>query len=253
MEIGRTTTISNSSDPLWATEFHLPEDLLLGTRTPSKTGGISGGGVGAGKSLAPSRPPSRKGGSSVNGVVALEVWDRVPEGDPVLLGAVDVPSEVVQEMMSSSYEGQKPEDRNARAVRSSKEKGGGDYQVDGRGETTGISSDSSGLHLLNLYLGTFPKKKLPPNQQVACVESGDKRMAGEKNGGTVGVLSLSLKRVVTAVKPSAKERPNNPEAMPEDDLRLSPLVAKDTENVAKLGADISKKRGGEVDTYIVAW
>lgn len=239
LEIGRTTTISNSSEPLWATEFHLPDELLLRTETP-KTGDV-GGGVNGWSDEIPSRPPSREGSISL-GVVALEVWNSVPEGDPVLLGAVDIPSDLLQDIVSSSCHGG-PAANNNSVVRRTGHEVGKD-QVGG-GKTNEISSDALGLHLLNLSLGTHPKKIEPQQQQLAFVGRGDNRTAvvepvkvtsGEELRDDVGFISLSLKRVVAEVQEHGNEEQRDAKVMPEDNRHLSP-VAKEAENVAKLGTE----------------
>ncbi|CAM9485772.1 unnamed protein product [Ectocarpus fasciculatus] len=202
LEVGRTTTIPNSSEPLWATDFRLPDYLLCGTN-PSRGSPQRAGGSGGGGRSRPPQPPSRLA-DRVSGALALEVWNRVPEGDPVLLGAVEVPPDLLQEVMSSPT----PTDKD---------------ETGGSGEDRGMVGDIEGrlprFHSIDLNL------KSPVKHMVAATLPA----APEANGGTGGVLSLSLRRVFAAVRPSTSNIPNGPGAIAESPGLLAKESGSDPE------------------------
>lgn len=235
VEVGRTTTIANSSEPLWATEFDLPDELLLGASPLLKNARKVVGG-GRRMELTPPQPSP--------GVVALEVWDSVPEGNPVLLGAVEVPSNVLQEVLSPSpHRGQ--EARRIRTVRSETEDGDDDK----RRETEG-SCGSSDLRLLNLNLRPRQKGRQPQNQQLAMVaaKAAGGAMVEAEYSGAVGVLSFSLKRVVSDAEQS---RHNHPQAIAEDGPRQD-FFAEENGDVAGLGKGVIGTRTTEVSANTIA-
>ncbi|CAN0018446.1 unnamed protein product [Ectocarpus sp. 6 AP-2014] len=205
LEVGRTTTIPNSSEPMWATDFRLPDSLLRVTNPPrgaSKTADSGGGGR-----LRPPQPPSRRV-DRVSGALTLEVWNRVPEGDPVLLGAVEVPPDLLQEVISSPA----PADKDERRV------GGEDQGTAGE-----IEGCSPRLHSIDLNLQSLVKHT--ERRQLAETGHDESSMvdtvaaklpaATEAYGGTGGVLSLSLRRVFTTVTPNTSNVPKVPDAIAE--------------------------------------
>lgn len=228
MEIGRTTTIANSSEPLWATDFHLQDELLLGPSPPSRNMQKVVGGSRGMESTSPQPSP---------GVVALEVWDSVPEGDPVLLGAVQVPPDALQQVLSSSSQ----------------------RGLDERRECEG-SRGPSDLHLLSLNLMPCQKGKQPRDPQLAGIVSsesnttttvaskaaGDATASAEDSGG-VGVLSVSLKRAVSDAEHSGREEVHNrPHATTEDGPRQA-LLAEESGNVTGLREDTMETKTTEVN------
>lgn len=242
VEVGRTTTISHSSEPLWATEFHLADELLLGARPLSKNT-RKGVDRGRGTELASPQPTP--------GVVALEVWDSVPEGDPVLLGAVEVPPDALQKVLSSpSHRGQETD-------------GGGD---DRRRESERPRRPSD-ICVLNLDLRPRRKAKQPQNQRLAGIAGGENgapataaaaaaKVAGDATAGAehsgggaaaVGVLSFSLKRVVADTEQcSSKNGHNNPPATAENGPHPTRLAG-EGENVARLEKEAIGTRVTEVN------
>lgn len=206
LEVGRTTTIPNSSEPMWATDFRLPDSLLCETNPPRgnpQTAGDSGGGG----RLRPPLPPCPRA-ARVSGTLTLEVWNRVPEGDPVLLGAVEVPSDLLQEVMSSPA----PPDKDERGV-----------SGEDRGTAGEIEGWSPRLHSIDLNLESPVKH----TKQRQLTETGHDESsmvdtvaatlpaAAEAYGGTGGVLSLSLRRVFAIVRPSTSTISNGPGAIAE--------------------------------------
>lgn len=227
VEVGRTTTIAHSSEPLWATEFHLPEDLFLGATCSPPRNARNVVGDSRGVERVTPRP-------SPGVVVAMEVWDSVPEGDPVLLGAAEVPPDALQSVLSSSPRGGQDAGRN-RAVRTSEAEGGDeDNKRRGGGFCEGPRGSSSDLRLFSVDLRPCQEGKQPLNRQLASVVSGEESRttaieaaataeaadatAGDADrSGAAGVLSFSLKRVVSdAVKGGSAEGHNHPQATTED-------------------------------------
>ncbi|CAB1113397.1 unnamed protein product [Ectocarpus sp. CCAP 1310/34] len=216
LEVGRTTTIPNSAEPMWATDFRLPDSLLCETNpsigTP-KTADRGGGGR-----LRPPQPPSGRA-DRVAGVLILEVWDRVPEGDPVRLGAVEVPPDLLQEVMSSPAPADKDESGVSREDRGT------------AGEIKGCSPRLHSIHLnlkspvKNTKQGQLPETR---HDEICMVDTvaGTLPAAAEAYGGTGGVLSLSLRRVFATVRPSTSNIPNGPGAIAE----TSGLLAKENGN-----------------------
>lgn len=233
MEVGRTATIVNSSEPLWATEFHLPDELLLGA-DPLRQNTRTGVGSGQTKELTPPQTSP--------GVVALEVWDSVPEGDPVLLGAVEVPSDVLQKVfLLSSCGGQ--DARRTRVVRSEPE-GGDDDKTGREGEGPWRSPD---LHLLNLNLRLRPQGKQAKREQPAGIVGGENssvttivaaKAAGgavELGGGAVGTVSFSLKRVAS----------NDDHSVSEERLELRPATTEEGPSLSRLAEESGSVAGLE--------
>ncbi|CAM9115968.1 unnamed protein product [Ectocarpus sp. 13 AM-2016] len=211
LEVGRTTTIPNSSEPMWATDFRLPDSLLRETNPPvgtPKTADSGGGGR-----LRPPQPPSGRA-DRVAGALTLEVWNRVPEGDPFRLGAVEVPPDLLQEVMSSPA----PADEDERGV-----------SREDRGTAGEIEGCSPRLHSIDLNLKSPVKNTkqghLPEtgHDEIGMVDTvaGTLPAAAEAYGGTGGVLSLSLRRVFAAVRPSTSNIPNGPGAIAESPSLLT--------------------------------
>lgn len=220
LEVGRTTTIPNSSDPMWATDFRLPDCLLCENNPPRgtpKTAGDSGGGG----RLRPPQPPCRRA-DRVSGALTLEVWNRVPEGDPVLLGAVQVPPDLLQEAMSSPA----PADKDERGV-----------GREDRGTAGEIERCSPRLHSIDLNLKS-PVKNTKQGQ-LAETRHDESNMvdtvaatlpaAAETYGGTGGVLSLSLRRVFATVRPGTSNITNGPGAVKESPGLLTKEKGSDAE------------------------
>ncbi|CAM9137499.1 unnamed protein product [Scytosiphon promiscuus] len=101
VEAGRTATIPSSAEPLWAAKFRLRVSLLLDGLHPPSTSASRGGGRGG--SNGQHKVSARPSPSWVDRVpgITLEVHDSVPEGDPVLLGAAEIPSGVLCDMLAS--------------------------------------------------------------------------------------------------------------------------------------------------------
>lgn len=100
-EVGRTQTIPNSPDPLWATDFRLSNELARRS-TPSsrRRGGERGSGDTRAGDIARNgqrRPPSPWG---IISCVICEVWDSVPEGKPTFLGAAELPTDLLSALLS---------------------------------------------------------------------------------------------------------------------------------------------------------
>ncbi|CAM9304017.1 unnamed protein product, partial [Ectocarpus sp. 12 AP-2014] len=205
LEVGRTTTIPNSSEPLWATDFRLPDSLLCETNPPIGTPQTADSGGGG--RLRPPQPPSGRA-DRVAGALTLEVWNRVPEGDPVWLGAVEVPPDLLQEVMSSPA----PADNDERGV-----------SREDRRTADEIEGCSPRLHSIDLNLKSPVKNtkqgQLPEtgHDEISVVDTvaGTLPAAAEAYGGTGGVLSLSLRRVFATVRPSTSNIPNGPGAIAE--------------------------------------
>ena len=181
------------------------------------------------------------------------MWDSVPEGDPVLLGAVEVPSDVLQNVLSSSSRRDQDATRT-RAVRSDSELAADEDQ---RRESKG-SRGSSDLHLFSLDLRPRQDGEQPQNQQRAGIvrrESGatatvvaakaardDATTEEAEHSGAVGVLSFSLKRVVSdAERSDGEEGLNHPQASAED-ARLD----QESGSVAGPGKEAMETRTSEV-------
>lgn len=97
--MGRTRTIPDSADPLWETTFHLSDELLqkrslLNNRSRGERSGERT--VGTAESNNPRFATPRE---VVDCSVDLEIWDRVALGQPVLIGAAEIPTELMSELL----------------------------------------------------------------------------------------------------------------------------------------------------------
>ena len=100
VEVGRTHTIFDSSDPLWAATFHLSDKLLS---RPTSTLNSTGVGRSSGKSrkLAKKKHWSSQSPSgTISSSIDFEVWDRVSHGQPVLVGAAKFPADLLRALLT---------------------------------------------------------------------------------------------------------------------------------------------------------
>lgn len=108
VEAGRTGTIPRSCDPLWAANFYLSDEMLrkcTATSGKKQWGGKRTGttnrcrGNSAAKGEGES-PRSLQRGNIAS--VVIQVWDRVPEGEPALVGAANIPPDLLLTLLSSA-------------------------------------------------------------------------------------------------------------------------------------------------------
>lgn len=246
LEVGRTTKITDSFEPLWATDFHLPDDLLLGPSSLSRSS------RNVGDDLETEITPPQLSPAAV----ALEVWDSVSEGNPVLLGAAEVPSGVLQKVLASSLRGEGDGKPNVRT----KQEGGDEDKRRGCQGSNGTGS--SDLVLLNLNLRLRHKGKQHKHPQltgtvggknsstaaIVAAKSTDHAIAGAERDGGEGVLSCSLKRIV-----SCADKENNDKGQPRATAEDEPLPARLSENsgnVTGLGKEVMEMRTTEASTYV---
>lgn len=235
VEIGRTATIANTSEPLWATDFRLPDELLLGMNQSAKRvrKACSGTKVGTSRPPTPLDTPAPR-------AVTLEVWDNALEGNPVMLGEVEVPPNLVQDVLSSSSP-RGPDTENSRDSPRKTENDDDDHNG-GRNIVEGPAK-FSGLRLATLNLRSRPAKEFPENSTVPLVAGEAPEEGRSRNGGN---LSISLKRMVSAAKPGVDEVVcEHSQSLSEFDRHVDPRAAGRGDD-ARLGDDIREKTKAEV-------
>jgi len=233
IEIGRTATIADTSEPLWATEFHLPDELLLESNQPPKRMRKAC----SGSKLVPPPPPAPLD-TPVSRVITLQVWDSATEGDPVMLGEVEVPPDLVQAVLSSSpSEGQDTERYRDLTPREQD-----DDRTEGK-NIVGGAARFSGLRLVTLNIRSHPAEEPRENSTATMVKY---ETVGEENGSDRGILSLSLRRVASDTKQRVGEEVCElSQSMAETDRRMAPSMA-ESGNEARLGENVSEETKAEV-------
>lgn len=261
--------IPNSSDPLWAAQFRLSSAILgmddsASIRAKGKRGGLSGS------------PLSSTPLGSVSSVV-LEVWDSVFEGNPVMLGAAEVSSDLLRGLLSShdhrdsktltDEDGVVGEAISSSSLSSSAAAAAAAVSSPPSSSASPPPPSSSSvgslkgsrLHLLDLHLG-LPIKH---HSDGGVEHEGDQRTSRTTKriaeSSTKGVLSVSLERVLPEkVLPSEKRVANSTNKtacteeqgekrdLPADDANPAPLSTEDDGNVNKgmetAGTGLSKVR-----------
>lgn len=162
VEIGRTITVPNTCDPVWAAEFNLFDEIL--GINPLKNGGGGRGGARSTRKPSPLEKKIR---------VHLEVWNCAPEGEPVVIGATELPPDLLRALLS-------PDD-----ARGSK--------IDG-GQEGGCMNAKKKPLLLNLSLRTRIEEQ-PVGDRI--IGSGEVAATAVLHGSYgSGVLSVSLERIL---------------------------------------------------------
>lgn len=246
VEIGRTDTIPNSSDPLWAARFRLLSSELLGRgpATAAASRRVNGQREALPGPASSSLPPPPL--ESLSSVV-LEVWDSVSEGGPIMLGAAELPSDILRALLSWSLDCDDDchddhDDSDAAA----------DDDVDGKskGSRSRSAIRSRKFHSFDLRLGPVPPKK---QGLVSTSEKNDGHDDETRatSAGTVGIpgrpttsgtLSVSLERVspekkvvlaIDSTSAGGEEQDHEGMTLPDEDISHALSEAKDQDDVEK--------------------
>ncbi len=149
-----------------------------------------------------------------------------------MLGEVEVPPDLVQDMLlSSSPRGQGTTESD-------------DDDHNGWGSVVEGPSRCSGLHLVTLNLRSRPAKEPPENSTVPGIAG---EVAGEGSSSDGGFLSLSLKRMVPAAETGVNEDMCEPsQSLAEVDRHMDPSAAGSGDDDVRLGDGVREETQVEV-------
>lgn len=182
VEVGRTRTIPDSTDPLWETTFHLSDELLQKRSLLKRRSRVNRSGERSGETAESDDPRFVTPREVVDCSVDLEIWDRAAQGQPVLIGAAEIPTELMSELLVcddiTASDGPVEDQCSVAASYCQREKG---------------------MHLLKLGLRSG-EDRCDTSQSGGSnfAAPADIAVAGRLETSALGTLSVSVRRVRTA-------------------------------------------------------